>query len=573
MDYSKFNDEEFDAKEWINSAFKAKKEGSVEQYASTLAMKLQMFMQEVNNVIEDGCQQAINNLPRVTKELEAVRQEASLLQEQMKMAKYDIQKVEHDTANSMQNLMMLDQVKSRMKLASDALKEADNWTTLSSDVDEVFDSQDLEAHILTNVPDYTDRCQYLEMLKNRLEAMSSTAVVAAFATLNLDDAQRYVKIFKDIERISQLCKYYHKCQKAKILKLWRDVQTKDDDDGSDDDNDRIARRRDDDDDGGGDDDDDDGTLKKKLNKFYDELLLFLQNQLKWCDQVFPENSANIVCDLLSDSLKSLDPPLDELIDRCLQSSSASAAESSSSGKKSSSSSPVDDHPDPLESTSLLSNSIPKIFSAVTQSNERCLALTNGVVYIPYLEMVKEFLRSYLKELKRVMMNIFEKFNRDVIVEDWSDFQNALKVIQLCGELIAHMDELDLLLTSCVVAVGCNSSSGNNHNNINNNSNNMSQQQLDRKKFAFKDYKSYLMDSSEERKKLEQLIDHLIQNYITNVLEDLGLQITEPLLNIKNLLQATATEYETITESCPQRVSNTIAKMRGLDGEKKVIFSR
>ena len=35
-----------------------------QQYAITLVMKLQMFIQEVNNVIEESCQQAVQNLPR-----------------------------------------------------------------------------------------------------------------------------------------------------------------------------------------------------------------------------------------------------------------------------------------------------------------------------------------------------------------------------------------------------------------------------------------------------------------------------------------------------------------------------
>ena len=56
------------------------------------------------------------------RELEAVKQEAVLLQEQMKMVKYDIEKVEHDTAQSMQTLLRLDSVKTRMKAASEALQ-------------------------------------------------------------------------------------------------------------------------------------------------------------------------------------------------------------------------------------------------------------------------------------------------------------------------------------------------------------------------------------------------------------------------------------------------------------------
>lgn len=55
MDFSKFLAEDFDVKEWVNDAFKvAQKEapGKADAHAATLVMKLQLFIQEVNNSIE-----------------------------------------------------------------------------------------------------------------------------------------------------------------------------------------------------------------------------------------------------------------------------------------------------------------------------------------------------------------------------------------------------------------------------------------------------------------------------------------------------------------------------------------
>jgi len=42
--------------------------------------------------------------------------------------------------------------------------------------------------ILTDVPDYVERCHYLESLKNRLEALLSPHVVAAFSTQSLGES-------------------------------------------------------------------------------------------------------------------------------------------------------------------------------------------------------------------------------------------------------------------------------------------------------------------------------------------------------------------------------------------------
>lgn len=60
-------------------------------------MKLCIFqlisIQEVNNVIEETSQEVVSNLPRVLRDIEVVKQEASILQDQMKAIKQDVEKV------------------------------------------------------------------------------------------------------------------------------------------------------------------------------------------------------------------------------------------------------------------------------------------------------------------------------------------------------------------------------------------------------------------------------------------------------------------------------------------------
>jgi len=112
----------------------------------------------------------------------------------MRTVRGDIQKVNQDTADGMKNLIELDLVKNRIQLASKALQEADNWVTLSAQIDDIFETKDTvqiatkliamqqSLKILTDVPDYADRVHRLETLKNRLEALMSPTVIAAFNT-------------------------------------------------------------------------------------------------------------------------------------------------------------------------------------------------------------------------------------------------------------------------------------------------------------------------------------------------------------------------------------------------------
>ncbi|XP_005105726.1 conserved oligomeric Golgi complex subunit 7 [Aplysia californica] len=488
MDYSKFMDDNFDAKEWINAAFRNQKEAGVskDQYATTMVMKLQVFIQEVNNVLEEASQQALQNLPRVVRELDAIKQESSLLQDQMRIVKQDIQKVEQDTSQSMQSLLKLDRIKSRMKTTADALKEADNWTTLSADMDEVFQSQNVDditaklsgmqqsLHMLADTPDYVDKCQHLEKLKNRLEALLSPQLIAAFNSQSLEQTQKYTKIFENIDRLPQLYKYYHKCHKNNLLQMWKTTWES-------------------------------NQTRSSLSDLYDLLLSTWHNQVKWCSQVFSD-PVTVVLDLLSQTLNFLDPslptvfqvlvgetasPLDTLIelkeisDRCTKTlESAVDSYTQDVGFEHSKSlqnvlkaiySPymtytgkyrvfeevaltkhLDtiklDHMEVIDTVQLLSESVAKLFTGAQEANERCQKLTNGLCYLGLLSAYKTYFVAYSREFRRVLVNIREKCRTASRSdsEDWSDFQNSLRIIQTCGNLLMQIEDLDTVVASSIL---------------------------------------------------------------------------------------------------------------------------
>uniref|UniRef100_A0A8B9HID2 Conserved oligomeric Golgi complex subunit 7 n=1 Tax=Astyanax mexicanus TaxID=7994 RepID=A0A8B9HID2_ASTMX len=206
MDFSKFLADDFDVKDWVNGAFKVAQQeapGRADAHAATLVMKLQLFIQEVNNSIEESSIQALQNMPRVLRDIEALKQEASFLKDQMTMVKEDIKKFEQDTLQSMQVLVEIDQVKSRMQLAAEALQEADKWSTLSADIEETFKTQDVAVissklaamqsslAMLVDTPDYSEKCVQLEALKNRLEALASPQIVSTFNTLSTGETHAY----------------------------------------------------------------------------------------------------------------------------------------------------------------------------------------------------------------------------------------------------------------------------------------------------------------------------------------------------------------------------------------------
>ncbi|KAL5022637.1 hypothetical protein ScPMuIL_001792 [Solemya velum] len=112
-----------------------------------------------------------------------------------------------------------------------------------------------------------------------------------------------------------------------------------------------------------------------------------------------------------------------------------------------------DHEEVLDTVQFLSESVNKLFSVAEESNSRCQDLTDGCCYVFFLEALKTYFGSYCKEFRRVLTNIREKCRTSQGIsetEDWSHFQHSLRIIQICGELLLHLEELDCNITSSII---------------------------------------------------------------------------------------------------------------------------
>lgn len=303
MDVSAFSEDTFDAKEWINCTFKsAEAQENKDAFVSSLVMKLQLYVQQVNSALEETSQSVLSSLPRVHRDSQLLYQEALALKEKMATVKQEIAKVEECTVSSIESLERLDRIKTQLETAKRGLHEADNWSALANDVEEVFESGDIEVianklfsmqkslAMLLNVVDYEDKKLQLEGLKNRLEAMASPKLVQAFNTGNLEQSKIYVDIFNKMERLPQLLKYYHNCLKVLLGQEWRRTI-------------ELAQEE---------------SLIYWLHTYYDKLLSTWHEQVKWCHQVFPNTSVEILIGVYADLLRSLDPSIPECIESAMR---------------------------------------------------------------------------------------------------------------------------------------------------------------------------------------------------------------------------------------------------------------
>ena len=120
MDVAAFSGDTFDAKAWINKAFKhPDAQQNKEQFASTLVMKLQLMITKLNASLEEQCEQVSVGLlrPKVLRDVESLQQEAVLLQGRISDVRNEMAKNNSENAQvSMQSLVDMDKLKQRMQV-------------------------------------------------------------------------------------------------------------------------------------------------------------------------------------------------------------------------------------------------------------------------------------------------------------------------------------------------------------------------------------------------------------------------------------------------------------------------
>uniref|UniRef100_A0A669ED80 Conserved oligomeric Golgi complex subunit 7 n=1 Tax=Oreochromis niloticus TaxID=8128 RepID=A0A669ED80_ORENI len=440
----------------------------------------------------ESSNQALQNMPRVLRDVEALKQEASFLKEQMVMVKEDIKKFEQETVQSMQVLVEIDQVKSRMQLAAEALQEADKWSTLSADIEETFKTQDFKVisskltsmqnslAMLVDTPDYSDKCVHLEALKNRLEAMASPQIVATFNSMSVDQAKLFVKVFTEIDRMPQLLAYYYKCHKVgQLLSIWQDVSQSE------------------------------LSLNQQLSEFYDTLLSTWHGQIQWSSQVF-KNPYEVVTVLLIQSLGAMVPS----IPVCLSTTMERAAQEERLGtllelhhttstfghnleaamlphlgehnllKLSElvcalydpyksyqlqygdleeahlliqiSAVPLE-HGEVIDCVEELSHSVGKLFGLASAAVDRCVRLTDGLAVCGLLKALKALFTKYVSDFSTTLQSIRKKCKLEdtpsssVFQEDWTAFQNSVRIISTCGELLRQCGAFEQQLSNKILA--------------------------------------------------------------------------------------------------------------------------
>ncbi|OIW08788.1 hypothetical protein TanjilG_16369 [Lupinus angustifolius] len=303
VDLGAFSNDNFDPKKWINSASQNRQD-SLDKHLMDLEMKLQMLSEDISASLEEHSAASLLRVPRATRDVIRLRDDAVSLRSAVFGILQKLKKAEGSSAESIAALAKVDIVKQRMEAAYETLQDAAGLTQLSSTVEDVFASGDLPraAETLANmrhclsavgeVAEFANIRKQLEVLEDRLDTMVQPRLTDALSNRKVDAAQDLRGILIRIGRFKSLESQYTKVHLKPIKQLWDDFDSRDRANKSANESDfqSVSTAL---------------SFFSWLPSFYDELLLYLEQEWKWCMIAFPEDYRTLVPRLLSETMMAI----------------------------------------------------------------------------------------------------------------------------------------------------------------------------------------------------------------------------------------------------------------------------
>ncbi|KAL0927617.1 hypothetical protein M5K25_001808 [Dendrobium thyrsiflorum] len=313
VDLGEFSDEGFDPKRWINASLDSRHpQDPIDRFLSDVEESLRSSSEKIVDALEREGGDALRRVPYACREAVHIRDDAQALRSVVSSILLKLKKAEGTSAESVAALAKIDTVKQRMEATYEILQDAAGLTQLSASVEDVFASGDLPraADTLANmrhclsavgeVAEFANVRKQLEVLEDRLEEMVQPRLSDAFAHRKVEAVQDLRQILVRIGRYKSLEAHYTKMHVKPLKKLWEDLESKQ----------RINKleiekhgeRR---------SNIVDATNASSLSfsswlpSFYDELLLYLEHEWKWCMNALPEDYISLVPKLLDETMSEL----------------------------------------------------------------------------------------------------------------------------------------------------------------------------------------------------------------------------------------------------------------------------
>lgn len=116
-----------------------------------------------------------------------------------------------------------------------------------------------------------------------------------------------------------------------------------------------------------------------------------------------------------------------------------------------------EHGEVIDCVQELSHSVNKLFGLASAAVDRCVRFTNGLGTCGLLSALKSLFAKYVSDFTSTLQSIRKKCKLDDIPpdslfqEDWTAFQNSIRIIATCGELLRHCGDFEQQLANRILS--------------------------------------------------------------------------------------------------------------------------
>ncbi|KAM6502023.1 Golgi complex component 7 (COG7) domain containing protein [Amanita muscaria] len=217
----------------------------LDQQVTQLIATLEISYEDTSSQLERIIDDVSRNISRLTYDLHFMKDAATSLQPVLsELIHKSTEATPEKTDDALDQLRLLDTVKTRMEAARDVLREAESWSTLELEVTSLLSERSYakaaerlsEANksmvVFQNTPEYDPRRSLLVNLQNQLEASLSSALVSAIKAQDVSICREYYSIFSTISREVEFRNYYNASRRNSLLTLWQEAKLSDCDTGA-----------------------------------------------------------------------------------------------------------------------------------------------------------------------------------------------------------------------------------------------------------------------------------------------------------------------------------------------------
>ena len=293
MDITRFSEPDFKAKSWINEMLSPQKSEPIgnstyEVQASNLMMKLQLMVQELQNKVQEAGQRVVASVPKAVRDLESLKLEARSLKQELGQIDTQMEIFGKEYSLDVQSLKKLDSIKSRLELSINDLREANNWSVLTQDLDEILYSKDpqqisqrisnmnrclqiLKRESNLNVSQ-TEQVALVEGMQRELRQILTAPLTQALAAHNVSETTSLFSLSQDADIPDLLIEVYSKYCMGELNQKWDSLEGVD--------------------------------VRDRIQRFFEFLLSFWETELSFCLNTFP-SPLEVLCSVLSKSLSAI----------------------------------------------------------------------------------------------------------------------------------------------------------------------------------------------------------------------------------------------------------------------------